>query len=299
MKPFQRAMTAAGAAGTAILTIYGLYQLAAHIYSLAGAAVTLAVLIVVAAVLISPFAYHYARPQILRDFRLARFATDRICTKRKRMVTIAADRRATIREQQRFIFLKTPEPGELVDIYSVHREASLEGFEYVSADAVAVKQRRVGKHRVAVQWKPKKMIEPFVEYDHSDDHTATMLYDQPVFYVEHHCIFPTGTFMTVVSYPERIMRGVAFRRPRWRRLATTLCFVEYALSQENTQYGSFQYINDRHTVTWTMTTPETGVSYIAVFFAEGAVESWQTTLRAEPKLRRAWRRVKDCVPFTS
>jgi hypothetical protein len=293
-------MAATGATGTAVLTIYGLYQLAAYIYSLAGVAVTAGVLVVMATILLTPFGYHYARPQVLRDFHLARFATDRICTKRKRIVNVAADRRATIKEQQRFIFLKTPEPGELVDIYSVHREANLEGFEYVSSDAVSVKQHRVDKYRLAVQWKPKKVIEPFVEYDHSDDHIATMLYDQPVFYVEHHCIFPTGTFMTVVNYPDPIVRGVAFRRPRWRRLATTTCFVEHALKQENIiQYGSFQYMNDRHTVTWTMTTPETGVSYVAVFFSEGAVELWQNTLRAEHSVRCSLRRIKDCVPLMS
>jgi hypothetical protein len=297
MKPLARALASAGGAGTLVLSIYGFYQLSRDIYSVAGLRVAAASVATLTLLILVPFAYHFARPQILREFRLSRAATDRICTKRRRTVQIDANHHATIREQQRFIFMKTPDPSELVDIYSVHPQSDFNGFQYNSLDAIAVKQTSVGKHRVAVQWRPKKLIEPFVEYDHTEDHSATMPYDQPIFYVELHCIFPTGTFTAVVQSPQLLQRVIAFRRPRWRQLGSATSFVEYALSRDNSQVGNLQYAADRHAATWTMITPETGVSYVALFFCDGGVELWQQQLAEERRIQRVWRRFKDRLMF--
>lgn len=293
----RRALNSAGVVGTAIVTTYGFWQLTEELYKATSPGLTIIAMSALLLIIIIPFFYHLIRPQVLRQFGLARFPTMRICMRFARVTEIAADFHARIRDEQRWLFLGNPKPHELVEVHSIAPELTLERFSYRSSDGIEVGRRYISNHRIAIQWRPKQTIVPFTEYTHVEEYVPPFSYDAPAFYTEYHCLFETGEFAALIKSPSSLEHAVAFRRPRLRKLGNDRCFMEYVLRANNIRYGSFDFSEDRKSASWTMTNPQPGYSYIAVFFRSGGVSDWQAILSRESTGARIRRRFFDCMPL--
>lgn len=276
----KRVWATSGALATVLLTIVGLLELVDKIHARTSSIVaTSIVAVLVIGLFILPFIYFWARPQTLKQFGLQRYESKSFCLEGIKRVDIGETWRATVTVSRRLVFMDFPGEEDLVDCYSIDPKLDIQEFQYSSPDATEVDRRRASPSRLAISWRPKAAICPYVEYLHEDRWQPPMLYDHPANYTEFHCDRETGIAKIIVTTPKPIEMAVAFKRPHFRSLKSDVAFMRYALDCPKRGCPQPVVTPSRRDLTWQIMNPAVGENYVCVFFYDGGVQLWKDRIQ--------------------
>jgi hypothetical protein len=230
----------------------------------------------------------------LRPYGLELPFTSQICPEHLKVIRVDANGRAEVTVRRSLVFLSVPEPGDLRDVIPVDPEDP-ESTIHGSPDAREIGRRRSGAG-TCVYWTPNRPVVPYALYVHEHSWSSPGLPGQAALYTELRCDVRTGIISLQLSAPVRVEAAVAFKRPRWRRIATERSLVKYALTQLESNDGQAVIADDGQTVEWTLAGPAVGDRYLCVVFTEDGVRQWQARLEETSIARRLRRAIRYLVP---
>jgi hypothetical protein len=214
-----------------------------------------------------------------------------ICPEWHKTICIESDWRARVTNKRTLVFTEPPTPGDLRDNFPIERDAALEILFYDSADAVEVGRARRGSHTLQIAWMPKEPVLRYALYNHEDSWIHPASHRCAAVAAHYRCEMKTGVFAIEFVTPGAFETGVAFRRPRWRRLRSERSLIKYAMAQLQAPNPAHPRLDDGgRRATWRIDGPRRGDGFVFVLFHEHGVVEWERRLR-EGSLAGRMRRV--------
>jgi hypothetical protein len=230
----------------------------------------------------------------LRRCRIDVPFTDVVCPQHVKTIRVHNDARIEVIDRRSLVFLDLPESDDLRDVVPIAPEG--ESVPYLSPDAIEL-HRTSTRKGTQVCWIPRQPIVPYALYVHQHGWVWPGQPADAVLYNEFRCEMRTGAVDLEIVTPRRFEAGVAFKRPRWRRLSTERSLIKYALSQLESGGEPPTIADDGARVEWKLLGPKLGDRYLYVAFEEHGVELWRK--RLEPKSLAARMRRLITKPLAS
>ena len=167
---------------------------------------------VLVAILFGGIIYHITAPGFILRFGINRHKTSPILATDEEIVTIDECYNAEINTSKILVYPEVPDKEDLVDMIELAHE-NLDETIYRSNDSTIEKiVRRTGK-TLAIYWKPKKNIIPFVPYHHETVYRSPSPYGDDAFWHAHHIDLDTGTLNNHRLKPVGLNCGLKVRIP--------------------------------------------------------------------------------------
>lgn len=219
--------------------------------------------------------------------------TDVICPQYVKTVRVGEDARIEVTVQRLLVFLNLPGPDDLRDVVPITPDG--ENVIHDSPDAREI-LRTPTRHGTFVYWTPREPIVPYALYTHQHGWSSAGLPVEAALYTEFRCETRTGTVGLEIITPGRFEAAVAFKRPRWRRMASEQSLVKYALTQLESEGERPVILDDGTRLEWKLAGPRIGERYVCVAFQQDGVTLWQKRLEASSLAARMRRLLR---PLTS
>jgi hypothetical protein len=203
-----------------------------------------------------------------------------ICPEWQKTISIESDWRARVTTKRALVFTELPDPGDLRDTFPIDPDSALEILFYDSPDAVEVSRKRRGAHTLQISWMPKNPVIQYALYRHEDSWIHPASHKCAAVAAHYRCDMKTGVFAIEFVTPGSFEAGVAFRRPRWRRLRSERSLIKYAVAQMHTEKPVHPRLEDGgRRATWRIDGPRQGDGFVFVLFHEHGVVEWERRLR--------------------
>jgi hypothetical protein len=203
-----------------------------------------------------------------------------ICPEWQKTVCIESDWRARVTTRRSLVFTEPPDPGDLRDTFPIDPETALEILFYDSPDAVEVSRKRRGAHALQIAWMPKEPIIRYALLRHEDSWIHPASHKCAAVAAHYRCDMKTGMFAIEFVTPGLFETGVAFRRPRWRRLRSERSLIKYAMAQLHAPNPAHPHLDGGgKRATWRIDGPRRGDGFVFVLFHEHGVVEWERRLR--------------------
>ena len=201
-----------------------------------------------------------------------------ICPEDVKTIYVDPELGAKVTVRRTFVFLDVPEPGDLRDVIAeVGTEP--ERAVYESNDALETGRARRGRAMV-LSWRPRQKVVPYGLYQHEYTWRPLGSYAAPALYTEVGCEVRTGRLVLEMMTPALFETAVAFRVPRWRRLATDRSLIQYALRQLDAGGQRLAITDHGKRLQWNIVGPKVGDRFICVVFHEDGVAKSNELLKA-------------------
>jgi hypothetical protein len=208
----------------------------------------------------------------LRKLGLASPFSDVICAEYYKSICFDSAWKARVSVQQKLVFLRVPERGDLTDVCPLDDETTHEKFVFQSPDSVEVDRNKRGRDVVAIDWEPRARITRYALYEHQQTWNYSGSSSQIASFVEYQCDCKTGVFHFEMVTPQTFDTAVFFVRPRWTALNTENRRLKYALKQVEANAPQAALRDNGTRVEWKITEPKIGTRYmLAVFHHNGIV----------------------------
>jgi hypothetical protein len=200
-----------------------------------------------------------------------------VCPQHVKTIRVHENARIEVTDRQSLVFLDSPEPGDLRD--AVPGAAEGEGAPYHSPDAFEF-HRASTRKGTQVCWMPNEPIVRYALYAHQH---GWMLSSNAadVVCTEFCGEMRTGIVDLEIITSGRFDAGVAFKRPRWRRLKTDSSVIKYALRQLESEGERAAIADDGSRLQWKLLGPKIGERYVYVAFQENGVALWRKRLEEQ------------------
>lgn len=203
-----------------------------------------------------------------------------ICPEWQKTICIESDWRARVTTRRALVFTEPPSAGDLRDNFPIDPDSALEILFYDSPDAVEVGRKRRGAHTLQISWMPKDPVVRYAMYRHEDSWMHPASHKCAAVAAHYRCDMKTGMFAIEFVTPGLFEAGVAFRRPRWRRLRTERSLIKYAMAQLHVENPAHPRLEDGgKRATWRIDGPRRGDGFVFVLFHEHGVVEWERRLR--------------------
>lgn len=197
--------------------------------------------------------------------------SDVICAEYAKGISLDGSWRAQVTVEQKLVFLKVPERGDLFDVCPLDSKITLESFRVQSADSMEIGRRRAGRNAAAIDWTPRVQITPYAIYEHHHTWSYPSSSEQTASSVEYHCKSRTGMFLFEMTAPESFDAVVVFERPRWTNLSTEKRLIKYALKKLGEGAERPAILDEGQRVQWRIVGPKIGARFICVAFHHNGV----------------------------
>ena len=182
-----------------------------------------------------------------------------ICPQHVKSIRVHDRGRVEVIDRRSLVFLDLPEAGDLRDVLPVTTRD--EQASYLSPDAIEV--RRVSSAKgTQVCWMPRARMVRYALHAHQYGWMSSRQSADAVLYNEFRCTMRTGTVDLEIITPGRFEAGVAFKRPRWRRLVTERSLIKSALRQLDSDGEPPTIADDGARVEWKLLGPRLGDRYL-------------------------------------
>lgn len=214
---------------------------------------------------------------------------DVVCPHHVKTIRIGEDARIDVTVRRSLVFLDLPEPGDLRDAVAMRGDGDT--LIHTSPDALEL-HRTSTPNWTLVYWMPREPVVPYALYVHQHGWSAAATPVDAASFTEFRCDMRTGVVDVEIVTPGRFEAAVAFKRPRWRRLATERSLVKYALRQPEGE-GNRPVIGENGTrLEWKLVGPRVGERYVCVAFRQHGVALWQRRLKEGSLMARARRLIR-------
>lgn len=280
---------------TAILTVTGLvavaFEVADRFDSPRAGKLTAVIITLLLGV---PAARFLIPTKVQRRFGIRRYKAPPILASSIEHVEIASDFSARIDTTQTFIFTEQPGADDLVDIIDVLPTDAIDESSYSTPDSDITDIVRQTPSTLAVRWRPRVPIIPFVPHVHETSYNTPPVYGEPAFYQGMYVDRDTGykDWEIVTAHP--IEKTVAFLMPRMgARVTDGFLYSRYA---DGRGRGCEQPTLDPsgHRIRWILKRPEKGRTYVlfAVYAGRhndviGEAENYRLINRIRSRVRAA------------
>ncbi len=220
--------------------------------------------------------------------------TDVVCPRHVKAIRVGADGRTEVNIERTLVFLGVPEPGDLLD--AVPPDAEGDRVSYRSPDAREV-LRTSTRRGTFVHWTPHEPVVPYALYVHRYGWTTPVSDEEAALYTEFRCDTRTGVVDFEISTAGRFEAAVAFKRLRWRPMATQASLVKYALEQLESDAERPSITENGSRLEWRLLSPRMGERYVCVAFHQGGIALWQNRLQASSLLSRMRRLIRPLLPI--
>jgi hypothetical protein len=215
--------------------------------------------------------------------------TDVVCPQMAKSIRLGEDTRIEVTVRRSLVFLKRPEPGDLRD--SVPIVGDGDTVIHVSPDSRELHRTSRPKGTL-VYWTPRDPIVPYALYVHQHGWSSAGSPAEAAVFTEFRCDMRTGVVEVDIVTPGRFEEAVAFKRPRWRRLATEQSLVKYALRQRERESERPAIAENGARLEWKLVGPKVGDRYVCVAFQQHGVALWEKRLKEATLLARARRLIR-------
>jgi hypothetical protein len=247
--------------------------------------------------------------KIQRRFGLKRYKSPPILASGVDLLQIDEDYRATIETTQTFIFTEEPSPEDLVDIIDVLPNRSVESISYSSSDSEIAAIVRKTPSTLAIRWRPRTPIVPFIPYEHRTTYDVPGMYGDDLFYQGLYIDRVTGQrYLEVVCW-HRVDIVMAFVMPRIGARITEEYLARRMIGGEDRRCEQpvIESVESGATrIKWTLKNPELGRTYVlfAVYQGKRGVVSAKAMRgcllsRVVKALTKAQGRTADCATSPS
>jgi hypothetical protein len=220
--------------------------------------------------------------------------TDVVCLEHVKSVAVAADGRTDVTIRRALVFLAPPLRGDLRDVIPLDADADPGSVSVTSPDSMEVGRLRVTSG-LQVYWLPKEPIVPYALYMHEYAWSSPGWYAEAAMYTELRCETRTGIMALEITTSGPIEAGMAFKRPRWRRMTTERSLVKHALTASESHLPA-TVTEDGNRASWRVVGPQVGDRYVGVVFGENGVHQWQKRLEATSLAARVRRFFEPLIP---
>ena len=200
-----------------------------------------------------------------------------VCPEELKRISIDLQWRATVTTRRQMVFLEQPGEGDLFDIVPVDSQAGGNSHLLESPDAVDIGHQRSGGH-VRLYWAPRDPIVQYAVYTHERSWNTPADDVRDVMCTELTCESRVAVMNIEVVAPVAYETAVAFKRPRWHRLATERRLMKHALTQLEVSRSRPIIDETRTRVTWTVTRPRIGERFVCIAFTARGLKAWQQEL---------------------
>jgi hypothetical protein len=211
---------------------------------------------------------------------------DVVCPQHVKTIRIGEDARIDVTIRRSLVFLDLPEPGDLRD--AVPMTGDGDTLIHTSPDAREL-HRTSTPTGTLVYWMPREPVVPYALYLHQHGWSAAASPVDAASFTEFRCDMRTGVVDVEIVTPGKFGVAVAFKRPRWRRLATEQSLVKYALRQLQSECDRPAIVENGARLEWKLVGPKVGDRYVCVAFGQNGVALWQTRLKEASLVSKARR----------
>ena len=214
---------------------------------------------------------------------------DVVCVHHVKTVRGIEGGRIEVVDRRSLVFLSPPEADDMRDL--VPGSPDDPNVSYVSPDAIEV-DRTATRNGTLIGWIPREPIVRYALYTHQHGWITARGTSHGAVCAEFRCEMRTGKVDVELVTRGRFETGVAFKRPRWRRLASERSLIKYALAQLDAEGERPSLLEEGGQLHWKLTGPRLGDRYIYVAFEEHGLEQWRKRLEPQSLAARMWRLIR-------
>ena len=211
--------------------------------------------------------------QVGLDVPFSRF----VCPEEVKTIAIDPQWQATVTIRRQMVFLERPEKGDLRDVVPVVRDAHFERHVHASPDALDTGHRSVGANTF-IYWMPRVPIIEYAVYTHERSWIAPAGDVRDVLCTEVMCRGKVGVMAIEILAPVVYETAVAFKLPRWHRLASERRLMKHALAQLETSRSRPTLRDGIGRVEWKVARPRNGDRFVCIAFTAKGLAGWQQLL---------------------
>lgn len=218
-----------------------------------------------------------------------------MCPAQLKTIRVDATWRALVTVQSTLVFLDVPEDGDLCDLYPFN-PSNTQNVIHQSPDSREIGRRPCSAGTLSY-WRPRDGIVRFGAYDHQYTWSAPGWDSQASLYTEIACDVRTGVQTLQIMAPLRFETAVAFKRPRWRRIASERSLIKYALARLDDNRERRPVICDNgQRVELKVIGPRVGDRYVCVAFTADGLAEWRERLEKTSLLGRLSEAIGSLLP---
>lgn len=276
-----------------LLTIIGLWEIPSKINQFLGEGPWATGVSFVCFVILVVFALsHFITPSLLARFGHSGHAVIPILSQDKELVLVDSNFKARIITDKTLIYPATPEPHDLVDLLEVFLNGEqLDEQIYQSSDSDIVSIKQKTPKKIAIQWRPKTKIIPFVPYNHRTEYLSPSPYGDEAFFQLFHVDADTGLIEFTFKCEHPLERAIAFVMPPRRHNVTFRDLYKFAYEGRHRAAEQPQLLDD-HTVQWTLITPKRNRTYGCFVFYRGGFDTFRNKIDSQRWHKRLVQRIK-------
>ena len=200
-----------------------------------------------------------------------------VCPEEVKTISIDPQWRATTTVRRQMVFLERPVEGDLRDIVPVASGAGGDSRILASPDGTDIGRRPLGTG-TCVYWKPREPIIEYAVYTHERSWSTPAHDVKEVLCTELVCRSKVATLGIEIVAPASYETAVAFKLPRWHRLATERRLMTYALAQIDSSQSRPIISDARMRVSWKVSRPRIGERFVCIAFTASGLAAWQQVL---------------------
>lgn len=250
-----------------ILSLYGLYELVEKIYVSSGSSIS--TVIIVGLILLTVFTYHFIeylnRPFVFRYYGISQ-SKDRVVKKGNQILKVDKDGLLEVDTYRTYIFLKTPQMGDLNDTIMINKEFKEDSISdfYKSKNSSFNGYKKKGKNRLVLNWKPKKEfpINVFEDYEHHYKwYPPGINFNSDKNYFLFNGLYPQVNFQADLKTNKDINKFWVIEKPKFRPFLNVKRIEKIIKKKKNFMVSQPQRISPDH-ITWKLAGSERASSYV-------------------------------------
>jgi hypothetical protein len=200
-----------------------------------------------------------------------------VCPEEQKTISIDLQWRATITIRRKMVFLAQPGEGDLRDIVPVAPRTGTTTVLLDSPDAVDIGHRPFGAN-TCIYWMPRDPIVKYAVYSHERSWNTPADEVRDVLCTELTCESKVAVMALEIVAPVTYDCAVAFKLPRWHRLASERQLMKHALTQLEVGRSRPVIAESRTRVTWQVSRPRIGDRFVCIAFTAAGLAAWRQEL---------------------